>query len=388
MFATVTRRAQWVIQPLVAIGVLLSSLSTLVFLRVAFHNLKTFAAAASAAAGKMITETRGSSSSSSSKLLVCYLLGVVTGLMVSYSSMPGAMQSSVSNMMESSESVSVRTDIDTKKSVSDNMTESGESVPVRTNTDKEKKSFTQLLIESGSDKYDRHHYERYYETWLEPFRCKENLSILEIGAQKGRSLHLWESYFEKPSMIMGLAYNANPEGFEGDEGVKIVEGDQSKNETMDYLNSAGPWDIVIDDGSHVPQHMIFSLFSLWRSVKPGGLYIIEDLETNYWKHGAEIYGYSLQNTGIGAKPEFSAVTKLEQIQQVLVRHEIGAAELSVMPGDNDICSVEWGMNLVVLRKCKDDNSPKPPMQAVSYDEQGMAEWIQEAKRTNPIIKEP
>ena len=309
--------------------------------------------------------TQTSRSRQTVTILVYYLLGVVTGLMA-YLTFTGTMQSAV--MVDSGKSAV--------------KIESGESVP-----DTEKKSFTQLLIESGSDKFHRHHYERYYEKWLEPFRAKENLTILEIGAEKGRSLHLWDSYFEKPSMIMGLAYKANPKGLEGKKGVKIVQGDQSKTETMDYLKSVGPWDIVLDDGSHFPQHMMFSLFSLWNSIKPGGLYIIEDLETNYWPHGGGIYGYILQNTGIGAKPEFSAVTKLEQIQQVLVRHQIGAKDLSVMPGDNDICSVEWGMNLVVLRKCEDDSSPKPPMQDIMYDEQLMAEWIQEARRTNPTVKE-
>ena len=262
----------------------------------------------------------------------------------------------------------------------------------------DKKSFTTLLIESESDKYHRHHYERYYETWLEPFRSKVNLSILEIGAQSGHSLQLWDSYFEQPNLIMGLAYGKNTtKGLEdrvsGTKAVKIYWGDQSKTETMDYLKSIGPWDIVVDDGSHVPQHVIISLFSLWNSVKPGGLYIIEDLETNYWPRGRSIYGYTLNNTGIGANAEFSTVSKLEQIQQVLVRHQIGAKKLSVMPGDNDICSAEWGMNLVMLRKCEDEKSSnhhyeKPPMQSGLYDEQHMAKWIREAKRTNPILQKP
>lgn len=34
--------------------------------------------------------------------------------------------------------------------------------------EEKRKSFTEILIESGSDKYERHHYERYYEPWLQP----------------------------------------------------------------------------------------------------------------------------------------------------------------------------------------------------------------------------
>ncbi len=42
------------------------------------------------------------------------------------------------------------------------------------------------------------------------------------------------------------------------------------------------YDIIIDDGSHVPQHQIISLACLLRALNPGGLYIIEDLKTSYW----------------------------------------------------------------------------------------------------------
>ncbi len=42
------------------------------------------------------------------------------------------------------------------------------------------------------------------------------------------------------------------------------------------------YDIIIDDGSHVPQHQIISLACLLPALNPGGLYIIEDLETSYW----------------------------------------------------------------------------------------------------------
>lgn len=44
---------------------------------------------------------------------------------------------------------------------------------------------------------------------------------------------------------------------------------------MQELITKGPWDVIIDDGSHLPSHMIYTMFALWQSVKPGGLYIIE-----------------------------------------------------------------------------------------------------------------
>ena len=44
----------------------------------------------------------------------------------------------------------------------------------------------------------------------------------------------------------------------------------------------GPFDIVIDDGSHVNRHVHHSFRTLWPHLAPGGLYVVEDLQTSYW----------------------------------------------------------------------------------------------------------
>ena len=80
-----------------------------------------------------------------------------------------------------------------------------------------------------------------------------------------------------------------------------------------------PFDIIIDDGSHVPWHQIFTLESIFHTwLKPGGLYIIEDLETSYWDAPrARIYGYDILDAGIGKRG--SAVEKLKWMVDVLSR---------------------------------------------------------------------
>lgn len=249
-------------------------------------------------------------------------------------------------------------------------------------------SFTDLEIASGSDKYSRHHYERYYERWLAPYRHKSGVVLLEIGAQYGRSLKMWSDYFVDPSLILGLAYGKSSDGVEERSqdlnGVSVYRGDQSSPETMAYLRTKGPYDVIIDDGSHVPDHMIFSFFELWNSVKPGGMYVIEDLETNYWKDGRRIYGYKLRGTGISAGPKTSAVAKFQQFVHILNRHQLGARDMSVMDGDETICSIEWGMNLVAFHKCTEaEQAAMPPWLDVAYNEQEMAEWLKDAKASNP-----
>ncbi|HEY6398131.1 MAG TPA: hypothetical protein VIX82_11820, partial [Solirubrobacteraceae bacterium] len=54
------------------------------------------------------------------------------------------------------------------------------------------------------------------------------------------------------------------------------------------VESHGPFDIVIDDGSHIGREVIASFELLWDSVRPGGFYVIEDLSLAYhgdWEGG-------------------------------------------------------------------------------------------------------
>jgi hypothetical protein len=41
-------------------------------------------------------------------------------------------------------------------------------------------------------------------------------------------------------------------------------------------------DIIIDDGSHVNEHVITSFRTLFPYLQDGGIYVIEDLHTSYW----------------------------------------------------------------------------------------------------------
>ena len=45
----------------------------------------------------------------------------------------------------------------------------------------------------------------------------------------------------------------------------------------------GPFDIILDDGSHKTYHQLISFTSLFRdALKDGGCYMVEDMHTNYW----------------------------------------------------------------------------------------------------------
>jgi len=196
-----------------------------------------------------------------------------------------------------------------------------------------------ILKNSGSDKHTSHHFEVWYEPWLEPYRRKKELKLLEIGAKAGNSLLASSKYFKEPELILGLAYGDQTENLEanvkdyGHESIDVMFGDQSKEESLRKACQRGPFDVIIDDGSHLPAHQISSFFYLWKCLNMGGIYIVEDVETSYWdkKKPDEVYGYELHGAGMGQPPPGNAVEKFKQFVEVLNRIPIGYRSLSIMP---------------------------------------------------------
>ena len=128
------------------------------------------------------------------------------------------------------------------------------------------------------------HYFGIYERHLAPLRGKP-VRVLEIGVYKGGSLEMWKSYFGGESTIVGLDIDPACKQFENvDAKIHVRIGDQ---ETSSFLESAskefGPFDIIIDDGGHTTGQQIQSFLWLYFfAMKPDGVYLAEDLHTNYW----------------------------------------------------------------------------------------------------------
>ncbi len=62
--------------------------------------------------------------------------------------------------------------------------------------------------------------------------------------------------------------------------IKTAVADQGSREQLDaFKKSIGDlqFDLIIDDGSHRGDHQQITLESLWPTLKPGGMYVIEDL---------------------------------------------------------------------------------------------------------------
>jgi hypothetical protein len=139
-----------------------------------------------------------------------------------------------------------------------------------------------ILALFGTDKQREggHSYAAAYADVLGPFRSKR-IKLLEIGLLKGSSLLGWRAYFPRAS-IAGIDIMPKPEMTRGR--VRVYQGDQGSAADLDRIcANEAPFDIIIDDGSHFSRHQLFSFYHLFPHLKDGGIYVIEDVQTSYWR---------------------------------------------------------------------------------------------------------
>ena len=127
---------------------------------------------------------------------------------------------------------------------------------------------------------------RWYEGLFAPYKERGAVSLLEIGIQEGHSMRTWRDWFgASAASLVGLDITAR--SFTGSSaGFERTIADQSRRDSLIQAIGSKEFDIIIDDGSHVCAHQQISLLMLFKHVRPGGVYIIEDLHTSDFNNPA------------------------------------------------------------------------------------------------------
>lgn len=157
-----------------------------------------------------------------------------------------------------------------------------------------------------TDKFDPHNYLRHYQIHFERFRNRR-IVFLEIGVGGysnpllgGESLRMWKRYFPNAKIYSLDIYDKS---FHEEGRVKIFRGSQVDHAFLDkVLNEIGSPDIIVDDGSHINEHIIGSFEYLFPHLKKDGIYAIEDLQTSYWddgNHGGDSIDLNNEKTAMG-----------------------------------------------------------------------------------------
>jgi hypothetical protein len=123
--------------------------------------------------------------------------------------------------------------------------------------------------------------------------------MLEIGVQSGGSLEMWKDYFGDKLELHGLDVNPLCKGFENKALDTYIHIGSQHNATFlrDLMEKHGPFDIILDDGSHQSLHILTAFQVLYpTAVKKDGVYLVEDLMTNYWNNKEFNEGVKSDNT--------------------------------------------------------------------------------------------
>jgi spermidine synthase len=123
------------------------------------------------------------------------------------------------------------------------------------------------------------HYPEIYDEIFQPYH-ESCTSVLEIGVQNGGSLQLLARMFPN-AQLHGLDVNplcAKLNGTLGDR-VRVLIGDATNPKVLATLPA---FDVIIDDGAHIPQVQAVSFAYLFQhKLSANGVYVIEDVEHSY-----------------------------------------------------------------------------------------------------------
>jgi hypothetical protein len=144
-----------------------------------------------------------------------------------------------------------------------------------------------MFKKAKTDK-DQHGYASIYERHFS--HCREDVrDVLEIGVYNGASFEAWKDYFPRANLYGVDALEEHCIKTQGRIGPRFdwVVGRQEDPLVHKELHvkCKDGLNLIIDDGSHIPEHQIASFTGLFDLLVPGGVYVIEDVYPTWvgWK---------------------------------------------------------------------------------------------------------
>lgn len=105
------------------------------------------------------------------------------------------------------------------------------------------------------------------------------IRILEIGVLEGRSLKMWADLFPH-ARVCGLDATYDPDC--NNPRIVTYKGDQCDAGRLDVINNLdGPFDLIIDDGSHSYSDISNTFTYMFPRMNKHGIYVIEDTNVGW-----------------------------------------------------------------------------------------------------------
>ena len=208
------------------------------------------------------------------------------------------------------------------------------------------RNLDRLALIFRTDKYETHSYTPHYQNHFKTRRLQA-LNILEIGVggyrdptKGGSSLRMWKYYFPR-SHIFGI--DIHDKSALAEDRISIFQGSQNDSVFLNrILDIIGPVDIVIDDGSHVSEHILTAFKVIFPRLSHNGIYAIEDTHTSYsTRLGGDYECLNNPNTSMGFFKQF-----VDELNWPYVKGE----SFSPVYLDQKLSSIHFYPKLVIMYK--------------------------------------
>jgi hypothetical protein len=173
------------------------------------------------------------------------------------------------------------------------------------------------------------HYFDIYHKHLQKF-VGRNSHIAEVGVYSGGSLQMWHFYFGPRCTVYGIDCQQACKAYE-DEKTRIFIGDQADRTFWKGFREQVPeLDVLIDDGGHRGEQQIATLEEILPHLRPGGVYICEDITAPFNRFANYMSGFS---------------TSLNTF------HTVAESVVQPTPLQRSIASIHFYPFVTVIEKC-------------------------------------
>jgi cephalosporin hydroxylase len=172
------------------------------------------------------------------------------------------------------------------------------------------------------------------------------ITLLEIGVQNGGSLEIWKKYLPVNSRIYGIDIDEKCSDLKFSKNINFYLGSAVDNDFINKTFRDIEFDVILDDGSHICSETIKTFVNMFPKIKYGGMYIVEDMHTSYWKS----YGGSFRGPG-SSMEFFKGLTDTLNIDYLEDNGIIDEKEITFLKKYSEmICSISFFDSICAINK--------------------------------------
>lgn len=221
-------------------------------------------------------------------------------------------------------------------------------------------NLNKLALVYTCDKGGAHNYTAHYEKYFKKLKYRK-IKLFEIGVggyhypnRGGNSLRMWKRYFPFAKIYSLDIYDKS---FVEEKRIKIFKGSQTDEQLLtEIVKKTGSPDIIIDDGSHINEHVIKTFNILFPTLKDNGIYVVEDVMTSYWPD----YGGNSNELNNGT----TIMSYFKNLADGINHQDIIRNNYQPSHFDLKICSIHFYHNLIFIFKGSNNEAsgidPKNP----------------------------